>query len=177
MNRTLIFFILSFLFSNQAFCEKHKIEDYEKYESKDVVLFGNIKKPTTITIEELKKMNVKTISLTPKSCLPSKAKDKGEEAYQGILLKDILSKAILDSKDHDDVKKIVIIAKATDNYIAIFSWGEIFISNAGNEVIVAYQKNGLPLSIKEGKIALVSAEDDRNSRHVRWLKSIEVRKL
>ena len=99
-------------------------------------------------------------------------------SYRGVRLRDILDKAVLDAPGHNDMKKLAIIAIATDGYVAVFSWGELYNSPAGEGVVVYYEKNGKALDEGDGEIALISARDTRTGpRHVKWLKAIEVRKL
>ncbi|MDN2712169.1 molybdopterin-dependent oxidoreductase [Janthinobacterium sp. SUN118] len=98
--------------------------------------------------------------------------------YRGVRLRDILDKAVLDAPGHNDVKKLAIIATATDGYAVVFSWGELYNAPAGEGVIVYYEKNGKALDDNDGEIALISAQDIRTGpRHVKWLNGIEVRKL
>lgn len=100
------------------------------------------------------------------------------ENYQGVLLRDILDKAKILAPGHDDVKKLAIIASASDGYKAVFSWNEIFNSPLGDGVLVFFEKNGQLLGEDEGRIAMVSAKDSRTGpRHVKWLQDIEVRRI
>ena len=70
------------------------------------------------------------------------------------------------------------MATASDGYKAIFSWGELFNSRIGRGLLVVFERNGKPIDDSEGRIALLSTEDDRmGPRHVRWLKRIEVRRV
>ncbi|KKO63966.1 Oxidoreductase molybdopterin binding domain protein [Janthinobacterium sp. KBS0711] len=106
--------------------------------------------------------------------------DKAESitSYKGVRLRDILDQAVLDAPGHNDVKKIAIIATATDGYAVVFSWGELYNAPAGEGVIVYYEKNGKALDENDGAIGLISAKDIRTGpRHVKWLNAIEVRKL
>jgi hypothetical protein len=106
--------------------------------------------------------------------------DKAETitSYKGVRLRDILDKAVLDAPGHNDVKKLAIIATATDGYAVVFSWGELYNAPAGEGVIVYYEKNGKALDDSDGEIALISAKDIRTGpRHVKWLNGVEVRKL
>jgi hypothetical protein len=95
-----------------------------------------------------------------------------------VRLTDILEKAEILTLGHNDVKKMAIIATASDGYKVVFSWSEIFNSPVGEGVMVFFEKNGLPLADDEGRIALVSSKDTRTGpRHVKWLQDIEVRKI
>lgn len=56
--------------------------------------------------------------------------------------------------------------------------GELYNSEAGDDILVAYQKNGLALDPGEGPLALVSTSDLRSGpRHVKWLDGLEVVRL
>ncbi|MES2102406.1 MAG: molybdopterin-dependent oxidoreductase [Pseudomonadota bacterium] len=97
---------------------------------------------------------------------------------KGVRLRDILEKAVVVAKDHNDVKKTVIIAGASDGYKVVYSWSEVFNSTLGDGVLVYFEKDGAPLGDDEGRIAMISARDLRTGpRHVKWLQSIEVKKV
>ena len=138
---------------------------------------GMVETPLTLTVADLRKLPPASggeIAVTRHNG------DKAEtiSSYRGVRLRDILDKAVLDAPGHNDVKKIAIIATATDGYAVVFSWGELYNAPAGEGVIVYYEKNGKALDDNDGEIALISAKDIRTGpRHVKWLKGIEVRKL
>lgn len=105
--------------------------------------------------------------------------DKGKlENFKGVRLADLLNKAEILAPGHNDVKKLAIIATASDGYKAMFSWNEIFNSPIGEGVMVFFEKNGQPLGDDEGRIAMVSSKDSRTGpRHVKWLQDISVKKI
>ena len=138
---------------------------------------GMVETPLTLKVADLRQLppaNGGEIAVTRHNG------DKAETitSYRGVRLRDILDKAVLDAPGHNDVKKIAIIASATDGYAVVFSWGELYNAPAGEGVIVYYEKNGKALDDNDGEIALISAQDIRTGpRHVKWLNGIEVRKL
>ena len=138
---------------------------------------GMVETPLTLTVADLRKLPPASggeIAVTRHNG------DKAETitSYKGVRLRDILDKAVLDAPGHNDVKKLAIIATATDGYAVVFSWGELYNAPAGEGVIVYYEKNGKALDDNDGEIALISAKDIRTGpRHVKWLNGIEVRKL
>ncbi|MBW7836878.1 MAG: molybdopterin-dependent oxidoreductase [Sphingomonadales bacterium] len=96
---------------------------------------------------------------------------------KGVRLRDILDKAVIKAPEHNDVKKMVIIATASDDYKAVFSWNEIYNSPLGDGVLVIFEADGKALE-DEGPLVTVSTMDIRTgSRHVKWLTGIEVRKI
>jgi len=175
MKRLAVLMLLVFVAGNLSEA-KIKVDNPEKYESKELLISGEVQEPLTLKIADIKKMEVKSVTLSPKACITGQSK-RPDESYRGVLLKDLLSKAGIATKAHNDVKKIVVIARATDGYMVVFSWGELFLSEVGDGVMVAFEKDGKPLKTEEGKMALVSINDSQNSRHIRWLSTIEVRKL
>lgn len=100
------------------------------------------------------------------------------ENFRGVRLRDVLEKAQSEAPAHNDVKKMVVIATASDGYAVVFSWSELFNSEIGEGVMVLFEKDGLPIPDDRGRIALVSSKDLRaGPRSVKWLQSIEVRKV
>ncbi|MGK5042738.1 molybdopterin-dependent oxidoreductase [Janthinobacterium sp. GB1R12] len=145
--------------------------------SRALAVTGMVTTPLTLTVAGLRQLppvNGGELAVTRHNG------DKAETitSYKGVRLRDILDKAALDAPGHNDVKKLAIIATATDGYAVVFSWGELYNSPAGEGVIVYYEKNGKALDDSDGEIALISAKDIRTGpRHVKWLNAIEVRKL
>lgn len=138
---------------------------------------GKVETPLTLTVADLRRLppaNGGRLDVTRHNG------DKAETInhYRGVRLRDILDRAVLDAPGHNDVKKLAIIATATDGYAAVFSWSELYNAPASQGVVVYYEKNGKALDDSDGEIALISAQDLRTGpRHVKWLDRIEVRKL
>ena len=100
------------------------------------------------------------------------------KGYSGAKLIDLLDKATLVAADPNDLKRTIIVATASDDYKAVFSWNELYNTSVGDGVLVLYAKEGKPLADDEGRIALISINDiGTGPRHVRWLKDVEVRKI
>jgi DMSO/TMAO reductase YedYZ molybdopterin-dependent catalytic subunit len=99
-------------------------------------------------------------------------------SYSGIRLVDLLAEAgVRDDAPHA-LRRTYVVAIATDGYPAVFSWGELFNNPAGAGVLVATDRDGVPLRDGEGSFTLVSLTDTRTGpRHVKWLARIEVRRV
>jgi DMSO/TMAO reductase YedYZ molybdopterin-dependent catalytic subunit len=99
-------------------------------------------------------------------------------SYGGLLLKSLLAEAGIREDARLALRRTYVIARATDGYPAVFSWGELFNTPIGGSVLVAFERDGAPLRDGEGRIALVSSADERpGPRHVKWLNRIEVRRV
>ena len=89
---------------------------------------------------------------------------------------DVLDRAKLVEKTGGLAQSVVIVT-ASDGYRAVFS-GPSFISPIGEGVLIVYEREGEALADSEGPLALVSLKDTRpGPRHVKWLRTIEVRAL
>jgi len=97
---------------------------------------------------------------------------------KGVRLLALLEQAGLAERDRFDWRKSVVVAIARDGYRAAFSWPELANTPGGAQVMVAYERDGAPLSEQEGPLALHAPGDTRTGpRHVKWLQRIEVRVL
>lgn len=98
--------------------------------------------------------------------------------YRGIRLTDLLDETEVREDTPNALRRTYVVASATDGYIAIFSRAELYNSALGKGVIVAWEKNGKPLSDSEGRIAMVTDSDLKpGPRHVRGLSRIDVRRV
>lgn len=155
--------------------EGHIHIDDPKYVSKEVKVVGDVIMPLTLTVDSLKKMNVVELKDFKVVC-QSGATTEDIKSTKGVLLKEILEKATIEQKEHKD-RNFYIVARATDDYKATFSWAEIFNSPLGEQIYVLFEQNGEPLKDK-GEMIVISAGDTRTGpRHVKWLKSIEVNRV
>lgn len=98
--------------------------------------------------------------------------------YTGVRLADVLEEADIRQDERHALRRSYVVAVASDGYQAVFSWGELFNTPVGRNVLVAFERDGAPLRDGEGRIALVSLTDEKTGqRHVKWLTRIEVRRV
>jgi len=146
--------------------------DSAKYTSKQVSVTGEVETPLVLTVDSLKKMNVATITDFAVVC-QSGAHMKQDSTAKGVLLRDILDKAKIKQTGHKD-RNFYIVARATDNYKATFSWAELYNNPTGDNVYVLFEENGMPI-VRQGDMILICRNDIKTGpRHVFWLKGIEV---
>jgi len=137
---------------------------------------GEVNASLTLTVDDLRVIAVHSARDLPAAASGALAEPYRE--YSGVLLTEVLDKAGLRSDRKDDWRRLYVVATASDGYKAVFSWGELFNSRIGRGAMVVFERKGKPLDDSEGRIALVSTEDDRiGPRHVKWLKRIEVRRI
>ena len=83
---------------------------------------------------------------------------------QGILLKDVIDKAVIDISTPKLLSEVYITCIASDNYKVVFSWNELFNSETGNHVIVITAADGKPSKDSGDRIAILSAADHATGR-------------
>jgi DMSO/TMAO reductase YedYZ molybdopterin-dependent catalytic subunit len=95
--------------------------------------------------------------------------------WRGVLLRDVLDAAGMQALDKYALRRSAVVARATDGYAALFSWGELFNARLGDNVLVITAVDGRPLPASEGPYALRSLSDTKSGpRHVKWLQRLEV---
>jgi hypothetical protein len=96
--------------------------------------------------------------------------------YSGVLLRDLLALTGYGGPADRSARTSVIEATATDGYRAVFSWGEIFNTGAGEQILVITAQDGKALDAAAGPLALRALGDLRpGPRHVRNLCALIVR--
>lgn len=150
-------------------------EDSASYISKRITVSGDVEHELTLTVDSLKAMNVATIEDFAVVC-QSGDSTKKDLTCKGVLLKDILDKAAIAQRNHKD-RNFYIVARASDGYMATFSWAELYNNPTGAGVYVIFEENGQPIEA-QGDMVLISRTDTKTGpRHVYWLKGIEVRRV
>ena len=133
--------------------------------SENVTIAGEVQRSLTLGVEELRAIG-KRRGIVEK------------DGYTGVRLIELLAEADIRQDARNALRRTYVIATASDAYVAVFSWGELFNTLVGAGVLVAYERDGQPLRDGEGKIALVSlADEQRGARHVKWLRRIEVKRV
>lgn len=67
-----------------------------------------------------------------------------------------------------------VLVSSNDGYSATYSFGELFNSRMGNQIVIAVRKDGQPLSPADGFAMSVTGEDSTGGRSVRRIEKIEV---
>ena len=93
----------------------------------------------------------------------------------GVLLSEILKRAEATFKAKDFVREnTYVIFRGTDDYQIITSWTELMGSADGRRSIIMLDKDGEPLSDKEGKFRVLFPADKYVGRSVKCLDTIEI---
>ena len=139
---------------------------------------GNVERELSLSIDDLKQLPVQHVeeARVVRDMGSTASATEAARRYTGCLLRDVLDRAKPVEKNRLDLRKSIVIVTASDGYRAIFSWAELYLSPIGEGALVVYERDGAPLLDSEGPLAAVSLKDTRpGPRHVKWLRSIELR--
>ena len=96
----------------------------------------------------------------------------GVFSFEGVPLAALLKKVGISIYDLDYSHYAVISSE--DGFCATVSFGELFNSRLGNNIIIAYKKDGEALSPKEGFAVSVAGEDSTGGRSIKRINKIEI---
>ena len=145
--------------------------------SKLLHIVGLVTKPVSFPIGALKAMDQVEMHDLPILCGSGEIKGKLTQC-KGVLLADLINLADVIIQDHNDTKKMFIVASADDGYATIFSWQEIFNSPNGDGVIVLLEKNGRSLLNEENCVDIISIHDHLTGpRYVHQLSTLSIRMI
>ncbi len=96
----------------------------------------------------------------------------GIHSLDGVPLS-VLLKQFLTIPDPAPYNRYVLIT-SEDGYAATFSFGELFNSRLGDQVVIATMKDGKPLTPSDGFAMSIVEEDSTGGRSVKRIKRIEV---
>jgi DMSO/TMAO reductase YedYZ molybdopterin-dependent catalytic subunit len=130
---------------------------------------GAVSTPLVLTLTDLKNMPRKKLTVV-------NPHDKKTEAYEGVLLEELLRRAGVPQGENlrGPGMASYVLAEAADGYRVVFSLAELDSGILESEVIVADTMDGAPLGAKQGPFRLVAPHKKRPARWVRMLKSITV---
>jgi len=146
------------------------------YVTESVIVSGKIKNSMVLTVEALKGMKVISGKGATITCSSGEHK-KVLKTFKAVLLKDIIDSASVLIDRKKDRGKFIVVVTASDQYTVVFSYNELYYGAAGNNIYVMFEENGMPLT-EEGKIIVFCSSDTVSGpRHVKWVKSIEVKEI
>jgi len=160
---------LFFIFAVLPLCAQ------EKYQTTDQFKVGGlVKQELTLSLSSLatyKSYSIDSLVIT-NHLMQRKYAMKN---LKGVLLKDILDKAEIQSATPKELSEFYIVCIASDNYKVVFSWNEIFNNKAGENILVLTEHDGKPAAQTNDRIAVISSSDNATGRRfVKWLKEIRV---
>ena len=139
-----------------------------------IAVHGEVLYPLELNIDSLKNMQMQTIenykivnhSGEVKRIIPS---------CKGVLLRDVLEKAHINQKDAKD-RNFYITVKASDGYLATFSWAELFNHATGDSTYLIFEEEGNPIAERGPFVLITTGDKITGVRHVYLVNEICVRR-
>jgi hypothetical protein len=138
---------------------------------------GRVEESRSFTLEELLTMDTVEVKDLLLACGSGEPKGRINQC-RGVLLTDIINRTNVVITDHNDTKKMFIIASSSDGYRTVFSWQEMFNTSVGEGVMVVLEKDDKSVYEDHGSVDLFSARDFLTGpRYVKRLANIEIKML
>ncbi|MGH2346082.1 MAG: molybdate ABC transporter substrate-binding protein, partial [Chloroflexota bacterium] len=140
--------------------------------SSSITIGGLVAKPATLSVADLKKLPAVTETVT----LRTDTGTQGKYSYTGVLLNTVIQQAMPTgngSFTNDQLRQFVTVG-ATDGYQVTIGMAEILPQFGREQVLLAYARNGKPLSADDGAVRLIVPGDRSAGRWVSNVNSIVV---
>ncbi len=105
--------------------------------------------------------------------------EKGNHAvYDGVPISEVLRRIGMPNGDEPRGQRMALymLVSASDGYRAVFAIAELDRTFTDRVVLLAYRRDGKPLSPAEGPFRLVVPDDKRHARWVRNVTSLSIKR-
>lgn len=134
--------------------------------STNVKIDGAVKAPTSYSMLDLAQLPSASVTITVQG------HDAASGAWKGVPVMTLIEKAgTVEDQGHGAYLQHVIIARGTDGYGVAIAIGEIEPKFEGKQAIIAYQKDGVPLT----SLRLIIPGDIHAGRDVRDVAELTLR--
>ncbi len=132
---------------------------------------GAVERPRQLQMADIEKM--------PHVSVAVKDHDGSAATYEGVLLAELLKSAgaATGEKMRGPTMVSYLLAEAKDGYRVIFALAELDPGFTDSQVIVAFARNGKPLTEGQGPLRIIAPQDKRPARWIRMLQKLEVVKV
>lgn len=182
-----IAFILFTFFTSSAFsqCDDTLTESEKNqlYESDKLEVMGLVDRPTILTIDSLKKLNVYT---SGPFHVKSRTGDVRQEfkSFKAVLLKEIVKRAGIKIENASEMARYnyekgsyYIVLTATNGYRVMYTYNELMFTTVGDHAMVLFEGNGKEITTGGKIMGFCTTDTITGARNIWWMKSIEVCKL
>lgn len=144
--------------------------------SESLKIEGKIKAGKTFSIDELN--TFPKVAISDQTIFNHKGEEKGSvKNMKGVLLKTVLESIAFDYEKPKELNEFYFVFVATDGYKVVFSWNEIYNTEAGNSFYIITEMDGKNIKEMDQRIAFISTADLKSGRrYIKALEKIEVKK-
>ena len=145
--------------------------------SETLKIEGKIKAVKTISITQLD--SFPKVAINDQTLYNHKGEAKGSaKNMKGVLLKTILADVKFDFEKPKELNEFYFVFVSTDGYKVVFSWNEIYNTEAGNNFYIVTEMEGKKLKDMEQRILFISTADLKSGRrYIKALEKIQVKRV
>ena len=138
---------------------------------------GKIKAEKTFSITELD--TFATVAIADQTLYNHKGEVKSTvKNMKGVLLKTVLESIEFDYDKPKELNEFYFVLVATDGYKVVFSWNEIYNTEAGNSFYIVTEMEGKKMKDMEQRILFISTADLKSGRrYIKALEKIQVKRV
>lgn len=148
-------------------------EGVDNGEKRCFVVEGHVHQPRAFSFDELLRLDMIEATDLLHACGTGEPKGRINRC-RGVLLTDVIGLVDVRIQDHNDTKKMYLVASSADGYVTVFAWQELFNTQVGEGVMVMLERDGVKIH-EEHYVDLLSTKDFLTGpRHVKRLERIRV---
>lgn len=124
------------------------------------------------------RLSLADLAQLPRRELRAKEHDGSEHNYVGVALAEVLRPAGVQFGDklRGENLAMFLVVQAADRYRAVFALPELDPAFTDTQIILAYSRDGKPLSEKDGPVRIVVPNEKRQGRWVRQVVALTIRR-
>ena len=143
----------------------------------NIRIFGAIQKELSYSIDDILKFNAVNVEDQLIYNHAGEVKDTLNR-LKGLPLKDFLRDINYKYEKPKELNEFYFVFSASDGYRVVFSWNEIYNSEAGNSFYIITEMKGKSMKELDQRIVFLSSKDLKSGRrYIKCLQSIEIRRL
>ncbi len=144
--------------------------------SETLKIEGKVKAGTTFTIADLE-MYPK-VPINDQQLYNQAGQVKGTATnMKGVSLKTVLEGIAFEYDKPKELNEFYFVLVATDGYKVVFSWNEIYNSEAGNNFFIVTEMDGKPIREMDERILFIATADLKaGRRYIKALEKIQVKR-
>ena len=137
-----------------------------------IFIRGAVEHPRSLTLADLKREPATTENVSLRT-----GRGMLTGSYTGVLLWTLIQQAVIKVSPaiRNEMMRHTIVVTASDGYATVLSAAEIDPEFGGEQAIIAYAKDGQPLTDKRGFARLIFPADKSAGRAISGVSSITVR--
>jgi hypothetical protein len=141
--------------------------------TESLLITGKVKKEKTYTLAQIKTFSKTELGSVNTSC--SQKRKEESKGVKVVLVKDLLDSVRFDYTSPRMLNQFYFRFEASDGYVVVFSFNEIYNTETGKNLFVVTEKDGKDITEMENRILLLTTTDLKTgNRNIKNLARIVV---